>query len=253
MPLGHEHDDDAIAEGYVHPAPLGLADTEHPPRDCPGTLIMSKDSQHSAALYLPQRRSLTSLREAALHCKGCELYRNATQTVFGAGLKRSAVVLVGEQPGDEEDRRGRPFVGPAGRLLDEAIRAAGLDPKTVYITNAVKHFKWEARGKRRLHKKPSEREIVACSPWLAAELAVVSPAAVMCLGATAVRAMFGAPLRVKDYRGRFHRSSLHPNTFVTVHPSSILRLRSADSEGYSREYDRFVEDLESVGGAFGAE
>lgn len=157
---------------------------------------MRQDIPKSASDFLPERVSLRSLRTAAAACRGCGLYAHATQTVFGEGLRDSSVVLVGEQPGDQEDRQGHPFVGPAGRLLHDALRDAGLAPKEVYITNAVKHFKWELRGKRRIHKRPHEREIEACRPWLEAELQVIAPQAVVCLGVTAARSVFGHTLRL---------------------------------------------------------
>ncbi len=200
----------------------------------------------SAADFLPARIHLKSLREAAAHFRGCDLYCQAAQTVFGEGLRRAEAVLVGEQPGDQEDRQGRPFVGPAGRLLRQAVRDASLDPKQPYITNAVKHFKWELRGKRRIHKKPSEREINACNAWFDAELRVIAPRVAVGLGATATRALFGTTLRLRDYRGQFHRSPLHSATFVTEHPSAVLRLKSVSARDYRRAYDHFVRDLSMV-------
>lgn len=199
----------------------------------------------SAAQFLPGRLSLGSLRAAAATCTGCDLYRNATQTVFGEGRSDATVALVGEQPGDQEDRSGHPFVGPAGRLLDRALIDAGIPREAVYITNAVKHFKWTPRGKRRLHQRPREGEIDACNPWLAAELRVIEPRVLVCLGATAARAAFGRTVRLRDYRGKLTATPLAPRTFVTTHPSAILRLRDPER---AREYRLFVADLKhSVG------
>jgi uracil-DNA glycosylase family protein len=195
----------------------------------------------SAADFLPENRTLKSLREAAAHCRGCELYRNATQTVFGAGALRASAFFVGEQPGDAEDRAGEPFVGPAGRLLDEGLEAAGIDRRTVYVTNAVKHFKNEPRGKRRLHKKPSMREVAACRPWLLAELAAVEPEVVVFLGATAAQALLGSAFRVTKARGEI-RDAVFGKFLATVHPASILR--APDHEARAREKAAFFADLE---------
>jgi uracil-DNA glycosylase family protein len=194
----------------------------------------------SAAQYLPERFALTSLREAAADCRGCPLWRTATQTVFGEGAKRSDLMLVGEQPGDREDREGRPFVGPAGRLLDEALEEAGIDRTRAYVTNVVKHFKWKARGKRRIHAKPAWSEITACRPWLDAELEVVRPDVLVCLGATAAQALLGRTFRVTRERGRAVESDLAPHVVATIHPSAILRADGADRE---RERAAFVDDL----------
>lgn len=199
---------------------------------------------HSAADFLPARLSLRALAHAARGCTGCDLYKRATQTVFGEGGRDAQAVLVGEQPGDREDREGHPFVGPAGRLLERALRDAGIAREAVYITNAVKHFKWIARGKRRLHQRPREGEIDACSPWLVAEIEVVRPRVVVCLGSTAARAVFGRTVRIKDYRGRFARGAVADCVLVTIHPSAILRL--IDPAGRQAEYARFVRDLVSV-------
>lgn len=178
----------------------------------------------SAEPFLPARSTLNSLREAARACRGCPLWQRATQTVFGEGPARARVVLVGEQPGDREDQDGRPFVGPAGRVLDEAFAAAGLERDAVYVTNAVKHFKWEPAGKRRLHKKPGAREIAACRPWLDAEMEALHPDVVVALGATAAQALMGPAFRVTRDRGRVFRDLPWSGRFVaTVHPSSILR------------------------------
>jgi uracil-DNA glycosylase family protein len=195
----------------------------------------------SAVAFLPERLSLTTLREAARGCTACPLWRSGTQTVFGEGLKRAKLMLVGEQPGDREDLAGRPFVGPAGRLLQESMDDAGIDRSDVYVTNAVKHFKWEPKGKRRIHQKPSWSEIAACRPWVESELAVVAPGVLVCLGATAAQALLGRDVRVTRDRGRPLESALAPVAFATVHPSSILR--APDRETRLREQALFVDDL----------
>jgi uracil-DNA glycosylase family protein len=195
----------------------------------------------TAAEFLPERLSLTTLRDAARGCTACPLWRTGTQTVFGEGLKRARLMLVGEQPGDKEDLAGSPFVGPAGRLLDEALAEAAIERRDVYLTNAVKHFKWQPRGKRRIHQKPNWSEIAACRPWLDAELAVVSPHVLVCLGATAAQALLGREVRVTRDRGKPLESPLAPVALATVHPSSILR--APDQEARRREYVLFVEDL----------
>lgn len=189
----------------------------------------------------PQTTSLTTLREAARGCTACPLYKNATQTVFGEGPKNARLMLVGEQPGDQEDLSGKPFIGPAGRLLDRALEEAGIDRHAVYVTNTVKHFKWEPRGKRRIHQKPSSRDIAACRPWLEAELRVVRPGVLVCLGATAAQALFGASFRVTRERGKVLESELVSCVVTTVHPSSLLR--QPDEESRRREYALFVNDL----------
>jgi DNA polymerase len=196
----------------------------------------------SAAAFLPGRLSLTALREAARGCTACPLWRCGTQTVFGEGLKRASMILVGEQPGDREDLAGRPFVGPAGRLLHEALAEAGIARSDAYLTNVVKHFKWEPRGKRRIHQKPSWGEIAACRPWVEAELAVVAPHVLVCLGATAAQALLGRDVRVTRDRGRRLASPLAPVALATVHPSSILR--APDRETRLREHALFVADLQ---------
>ena len=198
----------------------------------------------TAAEFLPQRRTLTALREAAATCRGCSLYRNATQTVFGQGRASAEVVLVGEQPGDQEDRRGKPFVGPAGRILDEALEDAGIDRADVYITNVVKHFKFQPRGKRRIHKRPAAAEIAACHPWLEAELQAVKPTALVALGATAAQDLFGRSFRVTKQRGRPLDSDLAPLVMASVHPSSILR--APDDESRREEFGLFVADLRAL-------
>src|SRR5881227_3289981 len=197
----------------------------------------------TAAQYLPERLSLGSLREAAAGCQACPLWRTGTQTVFGEGAARSELMLVGEQPGDREDREGHPFVGPAGRLLDEALEEAGIDRTRAYVTNVVKHFKWQARGKRRIHAKPAWSEITACRPWLDAELTVVKPQVLVCLGATAAQALLGRQFRVTKERGRPVESDLAEKVLATVHPSSILRAEADDREAARAA---FVEDLRVV-------
>ena len=204
----------------------------------------------SAAAFLPHRPSLTGLRRAAEGCTACPLWRTGTQTVFGEGLKRSRLMLVGEQPGDREDLAGRPFVGPAGRLLDEALAEAGIARADAYLTNAVKHFKWEARGKRRIHQKPNWSEIGACRPWLEAELAVVAPEVLVCLGATAAQALLGRDVRVTRDRGRLLESALAPAALATVHPSSILR--APDEAARRGERAAFVDDLRVAANLLGS-
>jgi uracil-DNA glycosylase len=188
--------------------------------------------------------SLKALREEAAGCTRCDLYKRGTQTVFGEGTRRARVMLVGEQPGDKEDLEGRPFVGPAGRLLDQALVAAGIDRDEVYVTNAVKHFKWEPRGKRRIHQKPNAREIAACRPWLDGELAAVKPDVIVALGATAAQALFGRAFKVTKMRGRDVPTTLAPHALATVHPSSILR--APDDATRHRELRAFVADLMEV-------
>ncbi|HEX8907944.1 MAG TPA: UdgX family uracil-DNA binding protein [Anaeromyxobacteraceae bacterium] len=202
------------------------------------------EAPSSAAPFVPPRPTLPGLRAAAAGCRGCHLWERGTQTVFGEGPRGADVVLVGEQPGDREDREGRPFVGPAGRLLESAIAEAGLDRARVYLTNVVKHFKWEPRGKRRIHQKPDASEIAACRPWLEAELAVIRPAALVCLGATAARALLGKDFKVTQHRGQVRPGVLAPLEMGTVHPSSILR--APDDEARRRERERFVEDLRAL-------
>jgi uracil-DNA glycosylase len=198
----------------------------------------------SAAAFLPKRQTLESLRAAAGSCKGCDLYKNATQTVFGEGPKDASVILVGEQPGDMEDRQGRPFVGPAGRLLDKALAEARIPRDEVYITNAVKHFKWIQRGKRRLHQKPLIRQVVACKPWVEAEIQIIHPKVVVCLGATAAQSMMGRIVRITQERGKFLDGDSGAAVFITIHPSSIYRLREKDEQ--EKEYRRFVAEMKAV-------
>ena len=204
----------------------------------------------TAAPLIPPRPSLRSLREAAAGCTACDLYKRGTQTVFGEGARKAAAMFVGEQPGNEEDLSGRPFVGPAGRLLDRALEEAGIDRETAYVTNVVKHFKWEPRGKRRIHARPDALEITACRPWLEAEIAVVQPRVLVCLGATAAQALLGASFRVTKRRGEFVASPLAPRVTATVHPSSILR--APDDEARRLETARFVADLRKVAAALRA-
>jgi DNA polymerase len=198
----------------------------------------------SAADLVPSRPTLPSLREAADGCRACPLWEHATQTVFGAGRRGSEAMFVGEQPGDREDREGAPFVGPAGRVLDEALELAGIDRRTAYVTNAVKHFKWEPRGKRRIHAKPSWSELTACRPWLEAELAVVRPRVLVCLGATAAQSLLGRDFRVTQRRGEWVESDLAEHVTATIHPSAILRQR--DDASRHAEMKAFVADLELV-------
>jgi len=199
----------------------------------------------------PDTASLGALREAARRCTACHLYKGATQTVFGEGSKGATMMLVGEQPGDYEDVAGKPFVGPAGKIMDRALEEAGIDRSKVYVTNAVKHFKWEPRGKRRIHQKPNSREIAACRPWLEAELRVVKPKLVVAMGATAAQTIFGPSFRVTRERGKLLSSKLAPRVLATVHPSSLLR--QPDEESREREYKLFVADLRAALRAAGEE
>jgi uracil-DNA glycosylase len=193
-----------------------------------------------AEAWVPERPTLPRLSAAASDCRGCELWADATQVVFSSGAPDARLVLVGEQPGDREDLEGEPFVGPAGRVLDEALEAAGISREDVYLTNAVKHFRHQQRGKRRLHQKPELRHLEACHPWLEAELAVVAPAVVVCLGATAGRSVLGRPVRIGAERGVVVPDS-EPATVVTTHPSAVLRLRGKD--GYAEAFGGLVSDL----------
>jgi DNA polymerase len=193
---------------------------------------------------VPETRSLRTLSAAAHGCRGCDLYKAATQVVFGAGPRSARVLLVGEQPGDQEDRQGLPFVGPAGALLDKALADAGIPRGEVYVTNAVKHFKWEPRGKRRIHKKPRASEIKACRPWLEAELRAVKPAVVVCLGATAAQSVIGSQFKLMQQRGKVQSSALASQVVATIHPSSVLR--APDSEGRRAAFEMLVEDLKLV-------
>jgi DNA polymerase len=207
---------------------------------------MKKDKFLTAAAFLPPRQTIQSLRSAAAVCKGCDLWMRATQTVFGEGSPKAAVIFVGEQPGDKEDLGGHPFVGPAGRILDEALAAAGIEKSDIYVTNAVKHFNWVAdeRGKRRIHKKPRYSEMQACRPWLDAEVRVTRPHIIVCLGATAAQALLGREFSVTRQRGKFVGSELAPRVIATVHPSSILRAR--DDQSRREQKQAFIDDLRVV-------
>ena len=203
-----------------------------------------KQPAGSAAELIPDRPTIATVRDAAKDCQACDLYKRGTQTVFGEGGRKADLMLVGEQPGDAEDLAGRPFVGPAGRELDRALEEAGIDRSTVYVTNVVKHFKWEPRGKRRIHKKPNAAEISACRPWLDTEIELVKPRVIVCLGATAAQALLGRNFKVTEHRGTFIPSTLAPHVLATVHPSSLLR--APDEETRHRERQRFVDDLKIV-------
>jgi len=203
-----------------------------------------KSSKHSAADLIPDRPSLPSLREAAADCQACDLWRRGTPTVFGEGRRRAKVMFIGEQPGNEEDLQGRPFVGPAGKLFDSALKEAGIDRSQTYVTNVVKHFKWEPRGKRRIHKKPNAEEIAACRPWLQAEIALLKPDVIVALGATAAQSLLGSKFRVTQQRGEFLKSDLAPYVMATIHPSSILR--APDDETRKLELRRFIDDLKKL-------
>jgi DNA polymerase len=204
----------------------------------------------TAVIHIPREPTLAKLQEVAAGCRACDLWKRGTQTVFGEGDPDARVMLVGEQPGHEEDLAGRPFVGPAGRLLDKALADAEIERRDAYVTNVVKHFKWEPRGKRRIHQKPGAREIAACRPWLDAEIELVKPKALVCLGATAAQAILGSAFRVSQQRGTFVRSRLAPLVTATVHPSSILR--APDEETRHAEMERFVADLRNVARAIRA-
>src|SRR5882762_11009349 len=193
---------------------------------------------------IPMNPTLESLRQAAKNCRACDLWRTGTQTVFGGGAAHPKIMFVGEQPGNQEDLEGKPFVGPAGKLLDSALEEAGIDRSKTYVTNVVKHFKWKPRGKRRIHKKPNTGEIAACRPWLEAEISLVKPKVIVCLGATAAQALLGPKFRVSKQRGQFIESTLAPYIMATVHPSSILR--APDDETRRLEHRRFVDDLKKL-------
>lgn len=198
----------------------------------------------TAAPLIPSRPTINKLRIVAAGCQACHLWKTATQTVFGEGKQTSTVMFIGEQPGNSEDLEGRPFVGPAGGLLDKALDEAGIDRTKVYVTNVVKHFKWEPRGKRRIHKKPNAAEITACRPWLDAEIKVVHPRAIICLGATAAQAVIGRQFKVSTQRGTFVDSPLAEFVTATVHPSSILR--APTDEARRVETERFIADLKKI-------
>ena len=199
----------------------------------------------SAVEFLPERLTLPALREAAAGCRGCHLWQVGTQTVFGEGATDADAMFIGEQPGDQEDRAGKPFVGPAGRVFDDALAEAGIDRTSVYVTNAVKHFKWQARGKRRIHQKPNWTEMTACRPWLEAELEVVKPRVLVLLGATAAQTLLGRQFRVTQHRGELLESELAEAVTATVHPSSILRGEPAERD---TNFAAFVDDLRVVAG-----
>ena len=207
-------------------------------------LVASVVEITTAAPLIPPRPTLPKLRDASAECKACDLWKTGTQTVFGEGKASSLIMFIGEQPGDKEDLAGRPFVGPAGALLDKSLEEADIDRKTVYVTNVVKHFKWEPRGKRRIHKKPNAVEITACRPWLESEIRVIKPRAIICLGSTAAQAILGPKFKVSIQRGQFVDSPLAEFVTATVHPSSILRAPSDEARRAERE--RFVEDLKKI-------
>ena len=208
-----------------------------------------KKEEKTARRFVPRDADLDKLKEAAAGCTACPLHERGTQTVFGEGWEGSRVMLIGEQPGDQEDLRGRPFVGPAGQLLDWALEKAGIDRSLAYVTNVVKHFKWVPRGKRRIHSKPSSMEIRACLPWLEAEIEVVKPEIVVCLGATAAQALLGSTFRVTQERGRFVRSNLASYVMATVHPSSLLRIE--DEAARKTAIREFVRELRKVADVIG--
>jgi uracil-DNA glycosylase family protein len=203
-----------------------------------------KAPRNSPIAPIPRNATLEVLRNASKDCRACDLWRNATQTVFGEGSSLAKMMMIGEQPGNQEDLEGKPFVGPAGKLLDEALIAAGIDRQKVYVTNAVKHFKWELRGKRRIHKKPGAAEIEACRPWLQAEIAALKPEIIVCLGATAAQSLLGRDFRVTQHRGEFLESPFAQVVMATVHPSSILR--APDDKSRHDEMQRFIADLKKI-------
>lgn len=230
-----------VANVHQKQSPTDSGVTKMPPAKPP-------ESHCSAANFIPEEpTSLQKLAAAAADCRGCHLYEHATQTVFGAGAAHARIVFVGEQPGDAEDKTGQPFVGPAGKLFDKALIAAGISREETYVTNAVKHFKYQLKGKRRLHDKPRRIEVQACLPWLLAELEQIKPDLVVCLGATAAQALMGHNFKVTQHRGEFFPSTYAPRIMATVHPSSILRAR--DDETRHQEFERFVEDLRQLNDA----
>ncbi|HEU4981010.1 MAG TPA: UdgX family uracil-DNA binding protein [Solirubrobacterales bacterium] len=212
-------------------------------------LPLTGEETSGADALIPERPSLKSLREAAAGCRACPLWKTGTQTVFGEGLKRARLMLIGEQPGDREDREGHPFVGPAGRVLDQALEAAGIEREDAYVTNVVKHFKWTPKGKRRIHQAPRAEEIKACAPWLEAELDVVDPELLVCLGATAVRAVIGPKARVMKDHGEFLESRLGRTAVPTLHPSAVLR---ADDDDRAEAMAMLTADLAGVREHLGA-
>jgi len=206
--------------------------------------LQEKEKVKSAAEFLPDHRTLRTLQQAVQKCHGCDLYRYATQAVFGEGPVSSRIMLIGEQPGNDEDIQGHPFVGPAGKLLDRALADAGIDRQDVYVSNAVKHFKFEERGKRRLHKKPRMSEVKACRPWLEAEATLIKPEIIVCLGATAAQSVLGPKYRLTQERGQFVKHAWAPNVTATIHPSAVLR--APDPEQRQEQYRQFVADLRKV-------
>src|SRR3989454_2156167 len=206
--------------------------------------MTTKTDEYARPATPPDTSSLTEVLAASRECTACHLYKRATQTVFGEGPRGAPIMLVGEQPGDYEDVAGKPFVGPAGKIMDRALEESGIDRTKVYVTNAVKHFKWEPRGKRRIHQKPNSREIAACRPWLEAELRIVKPKLVVAMGATAAQTIFGPAFRVSRERGQELSSTLAPRVLATVHPSSLLR--QPDEASREREYKHFVSDLRAA-------
>jgi DNA polymerase len=205
---------------------------------------MARKQDEGASPYLPDSRSLPTLRRAVQDCRGCDLFRHATQAVFGAGPASASIVFVGEQPGNDEDLKGLPFVGPAGKLLDRALVEAGIDRTEVYVTNVVKHFKFEERGKRRIHKKPSASEVDACRPWLEAEISAIKPKIIVCLGATAAQAILGRTYRLTKERGTFTKHAWAPFVTATIHPSAILR--APDEDQRQQQYRDLVADLQQI-------
>jgi uracil-DNA glycosylase len=225
----------SLLSGLCQTFPISPASTE----------MMARSKKDASSPHLPLLSlSLKELARQAQNCRNCDLWRNATQTVFGEGSPHAPIMLVGEQPGDQEDLQGKPFVGPAGKLLQATLKEAGVDPKQVYLTNVVKHFKWEQRGKRRIHKKPSTSEIAACRPWLDAEIAALKPKVIVCLGATAAQALLGRSFRVTEHRGELLESSLAPYVTATVHPSSILR--APDEKSRHEQERQFLKDLKKL-------
>jgi uracil-DNA glycosylase family protein len=222
-----------------------------PPFDLSGAVPVRPpaEQERSARPFVPESKNLSTLREAAAKCQGCDLYLRATQVVFGAGTKRAVMMLVGEQPGDKEDLEGKPFVGPAGAMLTRALSDAGIDPATVYVTNAVKHFSWEPRGKRRIHKKPRASEIRACRPWLEAEIASVRPRVIVALGATAAQSLLGTGFKLTAQRGQAIASPLAEAVVATIHPSAILR--APDTESRRAALAEFVRDLKAAAAFLG--
>lgn len=235
-----------FARGLSHTKRRGSGRRRRVPcnRDAGATMPQPCPTTSSAADFLPKRLTLPQLRSAARNCRGCHLYCHATQTVFGEGPARAAVMLIGEQPGDQEDRQGHPFVGPAGRLLDEVLEDVGIDRGRVYVTNAVKHFKFTQRGKRRLHAKPGARELSACRPWLEAEVQVVRPRAIVCLGATAAQALLGSSFRLTRHFGQVHQHEWTDWLIATLHPSAVLR--APDPQRRKEARQQFEHDLRMV-------